>query len=106
MSILYAIKPRFNIPKKMESDTPESIFFYKPISAMDNGAWINFLLNISTDNLLGKAVKDLSNDTHLIAEKIGKKVKWSKIGFNLYLTSIIFMVSMAIIMVVLTALTA
>lgn len=71
---------------------------------MDKDAWVKFLLNISTDNLLDKAIKDLNYETHLTAEKIGKKVKWSKIGFSLFLTSIIFMVSMAIIIVVLAAL--
>ena len=40
---------------------------------MDKDAWVKFLLNISTDNLLDKAIKDLSYETHLTAEKNGKK---------------------------------
>lgn len=104
--ILYAIKPRFNIPIKWEGEVPKSIFFYKHIRAMDRGAWVNFLLKTGTDNLLDKAVNDLSYETHLIAEKIEKKVKWSRRGFDLYLASIFSMVIMAITMVVLAATTA
>ena len=73
---------------------------------MDRGAWVNFLLKTGTDNLLDKAINDLSYETHLIAEKIEKKVKWSTRGFDLYLASIFSMVIMAITMVVLAATTA
>ena len=73
---------------------------------MDENAWVDFLLERSTDNLLDKAIDDLRFGTHIISERIATKVKWSKGGFNLYLVSIIFMVIMAVTMVLLASSTA
>lgn len=108
--ILYAIKPRFNIPENWNEGPkptfPKSIFFYKQIAAMDRSTWVNFLLDNSTDKMLDKAISDLSSETHLIAEKIEKKVKWSARGFHLYLASVGFMLFMAVTMVILAISTA
>ncbi len=104
--ILYAIMPRFNIPKKWKENFPKSIFFYQHIAAMDQEAWVNYLLNNSTDNMLDKAISDLSFETHLIVEKISKKVKWSMRGFCLYLGSVFFMLFMALAMILLAIFTA
>lgn len=104
--ILYAIKPRFNLPKKWKEEVPKSMFFYQFIGAMDRDAWVNFLAKNNADALLDKAINDLSYETHLIAEKIGKKVKWATRGFNLYLASVAFMVLMALTMIALATYTA
>lgn len=73
---------------------------------MDQEAWVNYLLNNSTDNMLDKAISDLSFETHLIVEKISKKVKWSMRGFCLYLGSVFFMLFMALAMILLAIFTA
>ena len=104
--ILYALKPRFNLPKKSKEEVPQSIFFYQFIGAMDRDAWVNFLLKNNADALVDKAIKDLSFETHLIAKKIGKKVKWATRGYNLYLASVTFMVLMALSMILLATYTA
>lgn len=94
-------QPSFNVPNKWKNDFPKSIFFYKQIYAMDIDAWQKYLLGTSIDDLLDKAIKDLSYETHLIAEKIGAKVKMTKRGFDFYLVSVIFMLLMVVIIVIL-----
>lgn len=104
--ILYGIKPRFNIPKSWDGTEPKSIFFYREIASLQRDKWIQYISGKTTDQLLDKAISDLTFETHLIAEKIGKKVKWTKCGFLFYLISVVSMVIMTITMIVLAVVTA
>lgn len=68
--------------------------------------WIDFWANNSTDNLFDKATDNLIIETHRISEKIGTTVKFTKLGFDFYLVSVVLMAIVALTMVILAAITA
>ena len=100
------IRPHF-IPLEHKSDEgPNSIYFYKEVASFDENKWYNYLSKESPDDLLEKATSNLIRESHIIARKIGSKVKFTTLGFNFYLASVVVMAIMAIMMIVLAALTA
>jgi hypothetical protein len=105
LCILWAIKPRFNVPEGWKGGIPKSIFFYQKISEVPVKDWTDFFTNNTTDDLIQKATDDLVYETHLIAEKIGTKVRYSQWGFYLYISSIVVMIIMITSLVVLTLIT-
>jgi hypothetical protein len=92
--IIYAIIPRFNIPIKWEGADPKSIFFFMKIAEMNETKWIDYFQNTGAQELVEKAIKDLILETHLIAQKIPKKVKWTSRGFYLFIASAVFLIFM------------
>ena len=101
--ILFAIRPSFIPLEHQNKGIPESLYFYKEVADFDKDKWNNYLNSTAIDDLLEKATSDLINETHVIAKKIGRKVKNTTWGFNFYLYSVVFMAIMSVTMLVLAA---
>jgi hypothetical protein len=86
--ILYAVRPRFNVPKdwKPDGSKPGSHLFFAKIIEVSPTDWANAFVNTDTDELLSTYVKNSVLETYLIAEKIVSKMRWLKRGACCYHT--------------------
>ena len=109
--VFNAIRPTFNVPKlwsnsntkggkETVSSSPKSIYFWSKIKETDQKTWVEYLTKINVDDLFKKSTSDLIYETHLISEKIERKIHNVKIGFFMYMLSAFFLILMTLLLVI------
>lgn len=84
--VLYAVKPRFNIPKNWKSGSngsPKSRLFFEKITELDKSAWELSFANTEVSELKIAYIKDFIRESHLVAEKIRHKMGPLTLGISL-----------------------
>jgi hypothetical protein len=104
-AVLWGIMPRFNIPSSWGTiaatagSPPKSLFFAVKIAETRREDWVAYWRDTPDAAVLLTAVNQLAFETHLISEKVLIKVSWTRLGFRLYLASLVPLIAMLILIV-------
>jgi len=94
--ILWGIGPKYTNVNKIEEEPycPTSIFYFVKICKEDSNKWKKYLNSEDINIIKEKAIEDLINESHTIANRIDKKdffIYWGKRCFYISLISTIIM---------------
>ena len=100
--VLWAVRPRFNIPLKMKKTAPKtspySYLFFKGILSASPESWAQSFYQPASE-LSEAYVKNCVGETYLIAEKVRDKVKWLEPGVYCFFFSAVVFIPLVFAMI-------
>jgi hypothetical protein len=105
--ILYAVQPRFNVPKQTKSKKgPKSLLFFQFIIETAPEEWGKAFSDLTSHDLEMRYVKNSIVETYLVAQKIPLKIKWVKRGVRCFVAAALVVTGLACSIIVTLVTTA